>query len=149
MNLLSIFWPIGRAVPHVHSWRRLTSKDDYGNWSSRHYGGYHGVDEEECRGCGVVRNMDRAEAERLDAAAAVKAAAFNLSAEGLEFWRKRSLKDDGAIMISDGGSVERLESGDQYNGHGEVLSEGLQDKWFGAEIIFKRGELVYKRKAAA
>lgn len=118
----------------------MTSEDDYGNAFSRHCGNYTGAAEEECRICGSVRTMDRREADRQDTEAAEKASAYNLSAEGLEFWRKRSLKNDGAIMVYDGGTVCRLESGDAFNGESQVLSEGKQGRWFGPRFVFVRGE---------
>lgn len=148
-TLYSIVWPVGKVIPHSHSWRRLTSKDDYGNILSRHWGNYGGCDQEECRGCGLVREMDRELAKRQDAEEADQAAKFNLSDEGLSHWQRRSLKGDGKIMVYDGGTVCRLESGDPYNGESEVLSKGHDGKWFGPEMIFERGNLIFKRKAAA
>jgi hypothetical protein len=50
-----IAWPLFKVLPHQHSWRRLTSEEDYGNARSRHWGGYTGCEQEECRTCGIVR----------------------------------------------------------------------------------------------
>jgi hypothetical protein len=40
-----------------HWWRRMTGKSDYGHWLSRHWGNYHGIPEQECRICGLVRQV--------------------------------------------------------------------------------------------
>lgn len=40
-----------------HLWRRMTGEKDYGKYGSPHWGGYHGVDEEICRLCGIKRDV--------------------------------------------------------------------------------------------
>lgn len=122
-----------------HSWRLLTSKD-YGGAFSRHWGCYHGVEEEECRLCRAMREVPREvtqQRRKAKAAAAVR----NLSPERLEYWKRYSKTSAGPIMIGDGGSVSMLEYGTVFNGGSEVLENG-NDKYFGPKHIFRRGKEV-------
>lgn len=45
-----------KIAAHHHSWRRMTGEQDYGKYGP-HFGGYHGVEEEICRLCGITREV--------------------------------------------------------------------------------------------
>ena len=132
--------PIFGFISHIHQWRLLTSKDDYGNSMSRHWGGYLGIDQEECRLCNEMRRVpyeitkQREEQERENALR-------NLTPERLAYWKKYSRSSKGPILIGDGGSVSMLEYGTVFNGGSEVLEQG-NDKFFGPKYIFRKGEEV-------
>lgn len=83
--MLSIF-PLF-AIPSVcpHSWRRLTS-DDYGSFG-RHWAGYHGVTEDECRWCGTMRETPR---EVIEEEKAVKNGSLPPSIRALKPWKRGS-----------------------------------------------------------
>ncbi len=142
LDLFSLVWPVAKKIPHQHSWRVLTSADDYGRFGSKHWGRYGGVDQEECTVCGECRYIEYGRNERRLAAERETAAEYNLSADGIEHWRKRSKKNDGPIMIGDGGTVSRLEFGTIFNGECQILSQGRDSKSMMPIMIFRRGELV-------
>jgi hypothetical protein len=54
-TLCPLVWPLFRLLPHPHLWRPMTSEADYGRFG-RHWGEYHGQDEEECVLCGMVKS---------------------------------------------------------------------------------------------
>jgi hypothetical protein len=51
-----MFDKLMRCLPHSHSWRRMTSEQDYGNGSSPHWGSYTGRAEQICKICGITRS---------------------------------------------------------------------------------------------
>lgn len=46
----------GKILEHHHSWRLMTSEQDYGK-SGPHWGGYRGFKEEICKDCGITRKV--------------------------------------------------------------------------------------------
>ena len=133
------------ATPGIcpHSWRLLTSKD-YGSFG-RHWAGYHGVEEEECRWCGSMRNVPY-EITHAREIAERKYAIRNITPERLEHWRKYS-ENHGPVHIGDGGSVSICESGDDFNGDFRVIERG-DNKFFGSKYIFRNGKQIKPKLSA-
>lgn len=144
-QLCSVAWPIAKHISHEHKWRLLTAKDDYGAFG-RHWGGYGGCDQEECVLCGELRTVPYHVTEAREKNEKDAAAIYNLSEKGIEHWRRRSLKNDGPIMIYDDGTVTRLEFGTVFNGESQVLSSGHGSRKMEPMMIFRRGELVTRKQ---